>query len=120
MLRRILTRLQARSDFLKELLLKKEGREILIGETKIVSLEPNSIRRDANRIVKFADTEDYEAFAKEVVLDILDSIDQLCKPELTISETDFYRGSLAQSINLLKVSYKAHYKIKELNETQKG
>lgn len=119
MLRKILMRLQGPSKLLKEVFSNSQARNIFLGEEKLVSLDPASIRRDASRIVKFAETEDYKAFAQEAWLDVIDSINSLVKPNLPEREVDFHRGALAQTIHLLKVSAKAHYKLQEFKDVKK-
>lgn len=120
MFRRIWTLLRGQSNFelLGGIINSSEGRAVFLGEKKIVSLDPGSIRRDAGRIAKYAESQDYEAFAKEAWLDVLDAIDQLAKPGLSEREVDFHRGALAQTLNLLKISFKAHYKLRELKDTR--
>lgn len=120
-LKRIWTRLQGHSDFdLEKILFSEKGRDVFLDDYKIVSLHPDAITRDASRIVRYAETEDYQAFAKEVYQDVLYSIDNLTRDNLTGSETDFYRGRLAQALDVLKVSYAAHRKLQEKRETKKS
>ena len=103
---------------LSEILNSEEGREILIGEKKLVSLNPSSIKRDAARIVQYAKSEDYAVFLKEAYLDLIDSIDRLTNSKISSSEADFLRGRMSQTLDLMRVSYKAHRVLKEINEAK--
>ncbi len=75
---------------------------------------------DNNRVINYAKSEDYAIFANEIWAKVLNCIDELIKPDIDPTKTDFYRGSLATNIENLRISYKAILLKKESIEHSKN
>lgn len=84
--------------------------------TSLPSMEQS--KRDAGRMVRYAQTEEYAVFAKEAWKEALSCMDMLTRNNLTSEQVHYYRGSLASICDLLRVSYEARKSL-ENEETNK-
>lgn len=109
MLKRLLTLLSAKSsrETLADILALPDNRETILGVRRVVPPAPEQIIGDINRVVNYARSEDYEIWAKEAWSGALDCLDKIIDSRSTDAEVNFYRGGLAKTIDLLRISYKA-------------
>lgn len=94
---------------LASILAEPDNREILLGVKRSVPPSPEKMNEDVGRIIRYSTTEDYSIWAKEAWTTAISCIDQLVNDELDQTKVDFYRGSLATTLDLLRFSYKARF-----------
>lgn len=103
-LNKIWTKCSGRSKTpLAEILALKENREALLGARRPAELT----KEDIGKVVRYSRSEDYAAWAEEAWLAVISLVDRLAADDPDLN-ADFYRGALAATLDLLKLSHKAH------------
>lgn len=104
-------------SILGEILSTEASREELLGMRSLTPPSQSQILEDASRIVNYSTKMDYRVWSKEAWAKALSYIDALQNPKATGSETDFYRGALHATLNLLRVSELARLQKEELEKS---
>lgn len=104
---------------LAEILSSDKNREYLLGVLNSVPPTKDEVERDIEKVRKYSDSQDYEVWAKEAWAKVIDCVDKLMDDELKEREVDFFRGKLAATMDLLRVSYMARENQKRIIEEKK-
>lgn len=120
----MLTRLWAnlfpkRKETLADILSDKSNRESLLGVLNQIAPSRDQIEKDAIRFINYSNSKDYAIFSKEVWSNILNSLDHLMKTNVSDRDIDFYRGKLASSVDLLRISFLARNAKERIEQERK-
>ena len=90
---------------LAELLSRENLKEDFLGVSKDRLKSNEETVDDAIRLLRFAQTEDYAVFLKEIWETVCLSVKKLTEENLKETEVNYQRGYLSASLDILKISY---------------
>jgi hypothetical protein len=103
----IFSRNKKDDDFIALLLSDPKVREDLLGVGVSELPVASRIIEDAKSVLRFASSQDYRLFSKEVWARCIASLDVILDDRTSLEKLHFHRGSLRNSLDLLRVAAQA-------------
>ena len=107
------------ASFLADILADKSMKEEMLGMMSQEMPSQDQVYTDAAKILNHAQHSDYRVWAKEAWAHVLTHLDAIQDPKSTTDQVNFHRGALRESLDLLRISYRAKF-VKEHLEREKA
>lgn len=103
---------------LADVLADSRNRDEFLGMKPVTLPTPESIRRDAAKIVNYSEASDYKVFVDEAWGRIISQLDKILDDRSTDEMRRYYCGSVKATLDLLRVSYVARSVLEEAASLQ--
>lgn len=92
-------------EMLRDLLGSPQVRESVLGVQKASRPTPEELASDVHKAYAHTNSEQYKVWAQRVWAELLPQLDKVLDPRTPVDQLQFYRGAIASSLKLLRVSY---------------